>query len=1157
MSLQFVLGRSGAGKTHYVMQYVLEESKKNPMAKYLVIVPEQYSVQMKKDIVTMSGENGILNVDVLSFLRLAYRVFEERAGRERVILEDVGVSMVLREILMRKKEELSFYQNNCDKVGFVGEIKSILSELIQYGVGDAELDEMIRLSEGKPMLRGKLTDVRIIYRELRRVLQNEYMMAEDVFATLVKEVGESETVCGSVACLDGFMGFTPSQYELLAELLKICKKVYVTVTIDPLERVVRKGEKYELFYESRKHIRHCLLLAKNNRIDVEDSLVVGYGGAKESYRLADSPALRAIERGVFRHPAPRYKGVVEGLEVHALSNPEEEMRFVVKEAMCLVREEGYRYRDVAIVTGDIGGYGRIAEWEMAKVGIPCFVDNKREVTSNAFVETVLAAIEMLRRDFTYESVFRFLRQGFTGFAMDGIDRMENYVLANGIKGLYRYAEEWSFGEEGGTAEPKLDLMAADVAGVPWEYKSEGERVNELRATLYRWFQPLANVFAKGRRTVAEYTKSLYQLIEKEMACSLRVEEKREAFEANGERVLAKEYEQIYSVAIALFDQLVELLGDRVVTVREYEELLKAGFHETKVGLVPPGIDQVMVGDVERSRLNDVKALFFVGMNDGVIPKKVDGGGVLLDVEREFLLEGGRELAPTERDRMFLQQFYLYRSLTKPKERLYITYSRQGVDGKSIRPSYMLGKVTAIFPDLCEGEEGIGDPLGADMGMRHMVEGLRKCPHEEMDPSQKEIYRYHFMDGEMRESLMEMVKNAFYERKTEDVSADVVSALYGGELTGSVSRMERYAACAYAYFLTYGLRLSERKEFRVGMADLGERFHRVMEEFSRIVADNQASWRTLTETQLEDWGEEAVSRVKEEQGEGAFEDSMRNAYIMNRIRRISTWTFHALQEQVKLGRFEEEGFELAFDESDGRREERFVVDEEYPMKLKGRIDRLEVCEEDETVYVKVVDYKTGNTQIDLLDLYYGLQIQLVVYLDQAMKQVARKGKNRTVIPAGAFYYQIKDPVIERPANEGDVSTNLLMQMLPSGVMNRDEHVIALMDEGFIGEGGGVRPSHKSVAIPLATKANGTFRKDDHLLDGDEFGRMVGYVKGKLGEYGREILQGKVDVNPYKKAKKTACDYCSYHGVCGFDGRLAGNQFRELEDVDVRKEWNEVE
>lgn len=1136
MSLQLILGGPGSGKSHYLYQKIIEESVQYPDKTYIVIVPEQFTMQTQKELVRLHPDHGIMNIDVLSFKRLAYRVFEEVGADRRTVLDDTGKNLLLRRVAMERQDKLKVLAGKLDKIGYISEIKSVISEFTQYDVEEEELDAMLRFAKDKPQLYYKLQDIRQLYEGFRGKLKEKYITAEEVLEALYEVLDQSALAAGSVLAFDGFTGFTPIQNKVMKRLLKLAEKVMVSVTLDAGEDYTKVGKIHRLFYLSKKTVHSLMEAAKEAGSEIREPVILGSPGSPLP-RFKESPQLAYLEQNLFRYRKGTYKAVrdeVPSISLHMAANAVQEAHFAARTIKNLVREEGWRYQDMAVIVGDMPSYSGYLERIFEQYRIPCFIDDTKTVLLNPLTEFIRAALEIMGRNFSYESVFRYLRTGMCDLLPEEVDKLENYVLAAGIKGAGMWKNPF-------TRETK---------------KVKGEELavyEELRCRIMEHYGPFAES-VRRKKTAGQITRALYGLV-----VSYRIQEKlaacEEKFEAAGELAKAKEYSQIYGITMELFDKMAELLGEEEMSVREYTQILEAGFEEARIGIIPPSADRVTVGDIERTRLKDIKALIFLGLNDGWVPKAGGRSGILSDMDRENLRDSQVELAPTAREDGYIQRFYLYQNLTKPSRRLYLSYGKSGMDGQAMRPSYLLAVIQRLFPDLKLVDEDQYDNFGQRLespenGLDYLVSGMERLKTKGNPGAFGELYSWYYGREEYREQVARLVEAAFYTRTEEGLGKAVARALYGDVLENSVTRLEQFAACAYAHFLKYGLLLEEREESSFEPVDMGNVFHRIIEVFSRKLERSEYDWFTVPDEYRDALLEECVQEVTEEYGGYALHSSARNEYQVERMKRIMRRTIWALQEQIRSGRFVPSNYEVSFASVSDLDAVNIALSQEERMRLKGRIDRVDDCVKEDKVYVKVIDYKSGNTEFDMVALYYGLQLQLVVYLNAAVELERRIYPDKDIVPAGIFYYRIDDPVLERAGEETpeEINARILKRLKLSGLVNREEEAVKLLDAGM---------EKDSSVIPVSYNKDGSLSRYSSTAARGQFEKLSTFVNEKMRSLGRRILEGEIEAAPYERRNETGCDYCPYQEVCGYDKRVPGTKANRLKEYKAEEIWKKIE
>lgn len=1130
MSLRFYFGPSGSGKSHRIYEEIMQRAAQEPGRNFLIIVPDQFTMQTQKDLVMRSDRGGILNIDVLSFGRLSHRILEEVGTKEMPVLDDTGKSLVLQKIAADLKEQLPAMGSLLHKQGYIHEVKSAISEFMQYGISTQDMDKLIASAEKRGALAMKLRDLKTLYRGFQDYIRDHFITTEETLDVLRRSLVKSKILPDSVVVFDGFTGFTPIQNRLIQELMRVCEETIVAVTIGEEEDPYQMDGEQKLFHLSKKTVADLVKLAAEAEVTRGEDVFVK-GGPN---RFTEAPALCYLEQNLFRYQYEPYTEKQCEIRMFEALSPREEVHQTALYIRKLIREEGLTYRDIAVVIGDLEGYASYVEAEFGQLEIPCFLDRTRGIVLNPMIEYIKSVLQLYIRDFSYDTVFHFLRSGMADISREEIDELENYVIRTGARGYRTYSRLFT---------RKTEEMQQGSGQEDTERAEETmERLNRIR----QQFADTVEILHMAPRAKAgEYVDHLYDFLEQNQV-QQKLLNYQQQFEQEGDLAKAREYAQIYRLVMDLLDQIYELLGEEEISLQEFADILEAGFGEITVGTIPQNVDRIVVGDMERTRLKQVKVLFFLGVNDGNIPKNASKGGIISDMDREFLIESGTEMAPSPRQQMYIQRLYLYLNMTKPSERLYLSYAKVNSDGKGIRPSYLIDTVRKLFPQLAveypQNRSRLEQIEGRQEGARYLAEELREYADGTLREEERQdfylMYRAYEADPEGRDRL---TAAAFRRYKESGLSRIVARALYGRQLENSVSRLETYAACACRHFLQYGLSLQEREEFGFEVSDMGNVYHAVLENFAGKLAESGRTWWDFDENFATQAIKEAVEGYAATYGETVLYSSARNEYAITRMSRILTRTVLTLQQHLKQGSFQPDDYELSFRFAEDLDSIHVDLSEEEKMHLQGRIDRIDVSEDAEHVYVKVIDYKSGNKKFDLAALYYGLQLQLVVYMNAAMELESRKHPDKEIVPAALLYYHIDDPTIETPVEltQEQINEEILTKLRMNGVVNSDPAVVERLDR-FLQD--------KSKVIPVEKKKDGSFSARSGILSREELHVVSAYVDTKIRQIGREILDGKIAANPYEKGNEEACTYCAYKKVCGFDGSIPGYEKRQLEDLD---------
>ena len=1145
--LRFCFGASGAGKSTSIYQEIIKRSFEEPDTDFLIIVPDQFTMQTQKDVVKMHPSRAIMNIDVLSFGRLSHRIFEEVGLSSFCVIDDVGKSLILRRVADMLGDRLPVLGSNMHKPGYIDEVKSIISEFMMYGISDSDLAVLEEKSCGKRALNSKIKDLRTLYAEFLHYIQDKYITTEETLDILCKALPKSNLVKDAVIVFDGFTGFTPIQYKVIGQLLLRAKEVMVTLVIspdkDPYDPML---EEQELFFLTKKTVRDLEKIEGQylNIRGVRDrsvDIVIDYSPVK---RLESNPPLAFLEENLFRYGSRQYADDPSTIEIYAASTPAVEVRQTMIKITEAVRGGGYAYRDIAIVCGALDSYSNLIDRTADKFGIPVYIDQNTSLLLNPFIEYITSAINVALSNYRYEDVFHYMRSGLTDFSREDADILENYVLAAGIRGQKQWDDRFTrhmprrfkprkSGND--DLESKIALM---------------ERLEGMRKSISDGLKPL---FKVKKASAKEITLALYEVIENGH-CKEKLEAFRDRFKESGNLKKAREYDQIYDKIITLLSQIMDLIGDDELELSEYRDILNAGFGEIEVGTIPQDADRIIVGDIERTRLKEIKLLFFLGVNDGAIPANAGGGGILSDIDRQFLteLDTGFELAPTPRQQMYIQRLYLYMNLTKPTDKLFLSYSQMGSDGKSLRPAYLIPKLTQMFPELNLTHPENGDFESQNVSVRDSFETaaelLREFAQGHLDEDSEKQFAslYHVLEsrGEYGKGLEKLTNAAFAHYENKPLAKALARTLYGTNLEMSVSRLELFASCCYAHFLKYGMRLEERDEYEFDVSDLGNVFHDVLRKYTATIMAKKLDWRELSEKESEEILSKSLIECTDGYKDTILHSSARNQHIIDRLHRILSRTVDTLKYQISKGSFDPAFLEMDFKEAGNLDEISIALDDDEKehirerINLRGRIDRVDLSEDSDHVYVKVIDFKSGRKKFSIASLYYGLQLQLVLYMDVAMAVEKKISKGKDVVPAAILYYHIDDPLAEgkNDIQPDDIDKAIRNELKMTGMVSDNTEIIRMMDKDV---------GTRSDVIPVGIKKDGSLSSASSVFSDQGYEALREYTSGLIRDYGRRILDGEIQVNPFKDDKKDSCKYCAYKTICGYDERIAGFEKRSME------------
>ena len=1114
MSIYYHIGSSGAGKTTGVQKRIIKEAEREPERSFLFVVPEQFTLQTQREILERSTSGGMMNIDALSFARLAHRVFEEQGVTLPQVLEDTGKSMIVKKMLLEHADELTIYKGKVKKQGFAEEMKSLIAEFYQYGIDEKRFELMKESAQDRAILKAKLHDIGIIYKAFSEFIDGRFVMNEEVLDRMCEIAGDSELIRDSVVVLDGFTGFTPSQYNCIDKLMKYAKDIHVVLTADISLFDGEKGSKdssRELFELSLKTVDKLEELAAANHIA---SGVVTYEDEKGRYK--DNPSMAHMEKNIFRFPYKKSEDHDAVILLKA-ADVEEETDFIVSKIRELVSEGHMYYENIAVVTGDMSLYAPILERKLLKAGVPHFIDRKKSIEGTGLVEFIDAAIDTVLSNFSYENVFRFLKTGFTDLEPDDISRAENFALERGIKGIRRWSVPFRSKDKDLSAENRVRESVVSILGGIFEAESK-----------------------ENSPTIKERLTYIYSLLDRyEAELKLyNLSEKLKNSEAVKDRIKGTELGQLFRTVITVFERINSLLGDERIPLKEFKEILDTGFAEAKLRSIPGGADSVVVGDMERTRLDNKRVLFFTGCNDGAVPGAKSGGSLLNEFDRELFAENDIELSPTQKESGILTEFYLYLTLTKPSEKLYISYAGKTGDEKEARPAYIFGRIMKIFTGLSViklssyEKDNLYRILGCDRGLRTVIELLRG---QDMPPVSYEAGR--ILKGifeKENEELMNLLKAAASGKRNGGIlRKEEAEKLYGKVLLGSITRLQRFAECAFAHFAKFGLRLQDLREFSLGGLEIGNICHDALKAYADGLKKDRLRWSECTGAAREEREAEALEKALDNYEE-IIQSSKRYEYLRTSIKRVFSRTVDIVTGQIAAGKFDVGFVEKEF------------YHESTIMKLKGKIDRVDVVKKNGKTYYRIIDYKTGSTSFDIEKVKAGLQLQLAIYTAEAAATLFEAGD--TPVPAGMYYYRIDDPLVEvkqgSPGTDTDTEAEIIKKQRLDGITVGEDEVLALTDSLLFDEAGNRIPGNYTV-INLSFKKDGGISQysEKSVVTQEDFDLIRSIASKKAETLAGNILAGNVAADPYEYKGENACKYCDYRSVCQFDRHL-GDRFRKV-------------
>jgi len=1088
--MKLITGRSGTGKSTYCMNEIkkyVEEAFDKPL---IYIVPEQFSFEAEKELINVIGGKGIINTQVLSFKRLAYKIFTENNIKINQ-LSNSGKTMLIYFIMLKLDKDLEILKNVSKNIGLLETVVKQISEFKRYQITPEILKN---LSVENEYLKRKMHDLALIYEEYEKRISDTYIDSNDELTLLAQVLDKDTYLNGAKIWIDEFDGFTPQEFEIIRKLIK---KAEVTISII-------SGEE-EYFHLNNKNIN------KLKKIENQLEEIV----LKEPYRFKNEE-LKHIEKNIYNIPFKQYPKEVEHIKIQMYNNLNTEIEMLAQNILKYVRKsKDIRFENIAVLTRDIDKYKNLFKMVFDLYGIPFFFDDKKDLSLQLFITLVMSLIDICITNYSYESVFTYLKTGLTNVVDENdIDLLENYILKWGIKG-----KTW-----------ENDFVLED---------KNLEKINTVRELI---INPIINFKAElaGRKTVKEIVESLFKFL-LNLGVYDNIQTKVNLFKQSNDVkhvTIASEYAQVWNIFMSILDEMVDAIGEEKCSFDRFKNILKMGISNHEIGIIPPTKDKVTIGDIERTRNNNIKVLFIIGVNDGAFPRAFQNEGFLNDNERGILLEKGIEIAKDTKLLLVEENFNIYKALCVPSEELHLSYPVSDLEGKTLRPSFMITQIKKMFPKLVEESYIVNKPqliYSRKATFPDLLNKLRTYVDTgDIEEAWKDVYTWY--SNNEKEKLDNVLKGLYYRNTIEYQSQNMSKKLYGEKMNSSVSKLEKYVSCPFSFYLKYGLKARERDIYKLGVPDIGSFLHEIIEKFTKKVLKENIDLRTLEHEECNKIVSIIVDEVLANFRHNLFNSTGKLKRLSAKLKQLVMKTIWLITLHIKAGEFNIYGSEVEFGK-----------DKEYPaieieladgkkLSLTGKVDRVDIAETEDGKYIRIIDYKSSNKKIKLSEVYYGVQLQLLTYID------ALSGNE--FVPGGVLYLKLDDPILKTDKNiSKEVVEDMIVKSLRmNGLVLSNARLIEAMDKDM---------GTESNVLNLKVKKDGSYANMPTVTS-EEFEKLREHIRKTLADIGNEIMSGNIKNEPLKrKGVATACEYCEYKLICQFDKDL-GNKFRyinELKDNEV--------
>ena len=1091
--IRILYGKAKSGKTHHIYNEIANAHQKKQ--KIILIVPEQFTLEAEKQLIMHMQSEGFIGIEIVSFKRITHKIIQEVGRPKGIAIDDVGKLMLLRRIFIKNQNQLVLYKQANTKMGFLTKFHDLIKELKQNRVTPELLQETTKGFEEYPILKNKLEDIRVIYQAYEALKSDQYQDEEDFFEFALEHIEQSDLLRDAEVWIDGFDSFTQQEFELMERMSFVCNNITLSLCSD--------GDmSSQVFRHTNYAFSKFVAIAERSKVALQTVLCE---------RKPASVAINHIAENIQAYPYKKLEGKVDNIQIFAAENQMSEVEFCGAQILELLRTGQYQWKDIAVISNDIEGYKTNIKRIFDEMDLPYFIDDKVNVSSNPLIHTIKAYVKLFAEGVKPETLIAFVKPGF----------ISNDNLLSADFELYLTAK--------GMNLSKLQNQIMDD-------EDQVLLIDQIRERIFNVIYPELRHQKVRVRTVVE---KIYMML-----CAFEIPEKIEQFisKFTSDRKIneAQQFTQIWNKTMDLFDQLIELMGDEVVIWDDLYEMLEAGFDAIEVGILPLEENQVLVGSLDRSRSHPIKVMFFLGFNDGIIPELANDQQLLLDAEKALFNEKGVKIVADSIIFADKEIFNIYFGLTRPMDRITFSYARANAEGNALRPSYLITKLLKITTNLKVIDERVMNVdvpytiSGKKATLKHLSMSLRRqLDGYPVDSIWSSVFLW-YCSNENRYAQL-IVEGLAHSNAVSQLSREMVERVYDLPIKSSVSKLEEFVQCPFKYFVDAGLKPIENRRFELGAPDIGVLFHSALEKFGKEIFARHLDWQTLLQPEV---NELMTNIIDDMTNYEIYHSRFQYQYLIQKLKRVSRKAGWLLTQQLQSGLFEPTAFEVAFGNRAGAVPPIVVqLQNNETLLIQGVIDRVDKVTIDDEHYIKIIDYKSGRKALSLSDIYNGLQMQLMVYLKACLDNPQYFSAEQ-VLPAGAFYFRIDDPMIESTEQVAErIAEKIASELKMDGFSLESAKVLKSLDTELY------EKNHSNV-IQVKLKVDGDFTKDSKVMPLEAFEGMLEHVNETISTIGAELLDGKIDISPCKSDGFVSCQYCDFKAICQFDKRFEGNKYRNF-------------
>lgn len=1088
--LNIVYGKAGSGKTSYVNQ-ILASLAKEGCEDLLLIVPEQFSFTAERAMLGLLGPVDCNRVEVvMSFSHIAETVRKEYGSSKLREIGDAEKTLLMSMAVNQVKDKIEFFSRRVSSKGFVEEMISLCDEFKQNALSPESALEFSKEIESKTLGR-KLSEVSLILESYDALLKNRFSDPFDTLTRLYEVLGEYSFFENKTVVIDGFHSFSRQEIKIIERIVAQAKALYITVCTD--EIYPGAEEEYDIFAYPRKTARSLIEIAKRYNKEVK---IIKTERADGKF----SDELKFLEENIFRTEKEKYEGKTENIEIISAKNIENECRFVALTIKNLLYEGKVRSRDIAVVSRDGENYDTEVKDALKKYGVEVFSDKLQSVKIQPLCTYILASLEIASYGFNTSRVMKALKTGLTDLSTDEVSRLENYALMWGMSA--RFDREWTenprgFGEE---------LLKNDE-----DELAELNRLRKIAAEPLVKFRKTFSDRISGREAAEEIYRLLMHIHADENLKKLAI-----SLEDRGEKELALEQERIWEKMICILDSFAEVVADDKKDVAEIYDLFDAIISNEEIGKLPQGLDEVLVGNAERTRVSSPKIVFVVGANEGVFPRTPRTAGIFSDRERNVLLAGGLTLNAPVIDRILEERFIAYHTLCSATEKVYVSYPARSVS-EELFPSEIISEITSVFPQCTVTQAEKTDVYGYVFSPSTAFDAVAET--WKSDDGKTNALKKYFSEKEEYAEKTEALQKYLSREKISIKNSETAKKLFGENMFLSASRIETYYKCPFEYFCKFGLRAKPEEKAEITPRQRGTVVHHCLEILIKEYGLDVL--KEMKKEELKKIISETLAKYAEKSMGGSEGKSMRFDFLYSRFEKTVYELILQIIEEFSVSDFLPCGFELGIDKDSPDVPLYEIELENGRIFVRGSVDRVDIMEKNGEKYIRVVDYKTGGKEFKLYEVLEGINMQMLIYLFA----IEANGKNiyENCLPAGVMYKPAKFGQIrtKRYASDAEIEKERKKDGKYSGLVLANEDVVFGMDKEMSGD---------IIGVKIVENKDNTVTFKGSVATLAQMGKLKEQVDRIIAGMGNALHRGEVEILPFEHGSDKACTFCDYKDVC---------------------------